>query len=221
MFNYILSIFPIFSIFLTGPDKGRILVVEKGGKSILAGLENSDPFREQQCRFGDKNCIVDIKYDCQATGICYEIECLKCKSVIEQEDTHTDTIANSDSQSPQAPQARSRARWAAGSRRCRPPPRYIGHSGRSMHCRMREHLEGLKGRNPGNPLWKHHLDKHKDDEEPEFKMNMMSTHRGNLPRLIAEGILIEKESQNGEVFNSRSEFGRTKVVRFTPEVLRV
>ena len=81
--------------------------------------------------------------------------------------------------------------------------------------------QGLKVRNPGNPLWKHHLDKHKDDDEPEFKMNMMSTHRGNLPRMIAEGIKIEKESQNGEVSDSTSELGRTKVVRFIPEVLRV
>ena len=90
-----------------------------------------------------------------------------------------------------------------------------------MHCRMSEHMEGLKGRKPGNPLWKHHLEEHKDDGEPEFKMNLVSTHRRNFPRMIAEGIKIEKEGNIGEVFNSRSEFGRTKVVRFTPEILRV
>ena len=66
----------------------------------------------------------------------------------------------------------------------------------------------------------HHLDKYKDVDIPEFKMNMLSSHRGNLPRMIGEGIKIERGSQIGEVFNSRSEFGRTKVVRFTPEVLR-
>ena len=59
------------------PDGGLTKVVEKGGKSIIAGLSKPDPFRTNSCPFPDK-CWCTQKTDCWQARTVYRITCNTC-----------------------------------------------------------------------------------------------------------------------------------------------
>ena len=58
---------------LIGPDKGLTKVVEKGGRSIMLGLQRANPFPQEGCDFGKERCLVGP--GCSITGACYKITC--------------------------------------------------------------------------------------------------------------------------------------------------
>ena len=67
-------------------------------------------------------------------------------------------------------------------------------------------------------MYKHWQDRHRDKTEvPEYKMKLLTSHRDNLSRCIREGLEIEKQFKEdpGSVMNSKTEWGRTKIVRVT------
>ncbi len=38
---------------IKAPDGGKTLVIERGGKPVLGGLEKKDPFQRDGCRYGE------------------------------------------------------------------------------------------------------------------------------------------------------------------------
>ena len=76
---------------------------------------------------------------------------------------------------------------------------YTGESGFSAYFRAGLHQKGLRAENPRSTLWQHVTDQHnaKPGEgklyEKRFLMDVTGSHRNSARRLIAEGILIERE----------------------------
>ncbi len=99
---------------------------------------------------------------------------------------------------------------------------YIGESGRSLHARAAEHMAYVRRRDKKGVLYKHIVDTHANESTPQFTMRVISSHKSNLSRMIAEGIHIEKGriSTSGGILNSKAEWGRGKQVRFTPGITR-
>ena len=121
----------------------------------------------------------------------------------------------------QAPHRVKKSRWVAGKRQA--GARYVGQTGRSLHKRAQEHREGVRRGDSKCPLMKHQLEKHNGDtQNPVFTMRKLTTHKSNLNRMITEGLLIEsaREFDPEAMLNSKAEFGRTKMIRFNPEVMR-
>ena len=59
------------------PDGGKTLVLERGGKSILAGLRRADPFLAEGCPFQEK-CLVRGRRSCWTAGVVYALICGQC-----------------------------------------------------------------------------------------------------------------------------------------------
>ena len=53
------------------------MVIERGGRPILGGLEKKDPFQKSGCKYGE-GCLAEEGVDCSKVGICYEIRCTMC-----------------------------------------------------------------------------------------------------------------------------------------------
>ena len=56
---------------------GKTMVIERGGRPILGGLEKKDPFQKSGCKYGE-GCLAEEGVDCSKVGICYEIRCTMC-----------------------------------------------------------------------------------------------------------------------------------------------
>ena len=76
-------------------DKGladeRVKVVEEGGSPAIAAIRKADPFRSEQYRFRDPNCIVEGNRDCALQGCIYEITCNSCKEPVGEQTTSHET----------------------------------------------------------------------------------------------------------------------------------
>ena len=133
---------------MIGPDKGKTLVIEKGGMNLLGGIYKSDPFKKQGCRWNE-NCIVDGKVDCMDSNLVYKITCKQCGDMpVTEVDTnmpvtesdanmpvpavneinmHANTVDDINILSPTVGDNLHLTR-----RTC-----YVGQTGRSMHARMK------------------------------------------------------------------------------------
>ena len=80
---------------------------------------------------------------------------------------------------------------------------YIGTTGRSLHARQGEHVHAVHARNMKNALAKHSTE-HDSSNPLIFYLKILSRHKDNLTRIIAEGIYIEKADKN-LLLNSRME----------------
>ena len=187
------------------PDGGRTKVVERGGKPVFAEIEEGDPFQKGGCIYGE-NCIVEEGTSCAKVNVCYEIACTMCE--------------NEQSGGDNPRQGGSRARWAAGRRRGVIKKSYIGNTGRTLHGRAMQHMGGLRRDDKKNPLYKHCLETHPNAEKPRFEMRVISKHKTNIHRMITEGITIERVRQKdpGILLNSKSEWGRTKLIRHSANI---
>ena len=97
---------------------------------------------------------------------------------------------------------------------------YIGNTGVTMHGRAVQHMGGLRREDKGNPLFKHCVEVHPNTEKPKFVMRLVSKHKTNIHRMVTEGISIEKiRRRDPEILlNSKSEWGRTKLIRHSANV---
>ena len=64
---------------------------------------------------------------------------------------------------------------------------YEGESSRNAKIRGAEHLRGLQKKNDGNPMYKHKVNDHQN-EEVEFGMRVLKTFKHPLMRLVNEGV---------------------------------
>ena len=180
---------------MVGPDKGLTKVVEKGGRSIMLGLQQSDPFPREGCDFGESRCIIGP--GCSSTGVCYKISCLQC-TLDDQED-----------------------QGASSGEGGRIPRRYqyLGQTGTSAHRRMLGHL--AKG---DSVVAKHQEEYHQGGQGvQEMEMKVVSTHKLLLERLVSEGnqIAAVEQGQPGTLMNGRGEYQRSKQVRFETRARRI
>ena len=98
---------------------------------------------------------------------------------------------------------------------------YRGQTGGSMHRRMKEHMMGLARKDIKCPLYRHTLEHHQGDP-PEFKMTKSGGARSNMERLVKEAEMIGNEDEGGaKLWNSKGEYGRSKLVRFKPSSVQV
>ena len=128
---------------------------------------------------------------CQMTSCCYLITCKEC-----------------DPGGEEVPKEKSR---------------YIGQSGTTLHKRQKTHVQGIKGRGVlAKHLQENHSNEKPDDPAQMFKMIPIKSSRTVVDRLVREGVYIQEmeESHKGVLMNSRSEWGRGKMIRFDPQVHR-
>ena len=127
---------------------------------------------------------------------------------------HEDRVHEYDPKPPRG--SRSPLGITAGARR---KSKYIGQSGTSLHRRMRSHTGGLKSKSTKtvSVLKKHQLEAHDQAHTLNFRMEIINQSRTVLQRLVTEGCLIEAHEieDPGILMNSKGEYGRSKLVRFT------
>ena len=101
---------------------------------------------------------------------------------------------------------------------------YIGQSGRSLHARQAEHGAGVTNNSSTCPLVRHSEDHHPDDRlsPTDFMMSKLISCRDNMTRLVGEGEAIANQEAAGDLlWNSKGEYGRSKVIRWKPTVVQV
>ena len=223
---------------MIGPDGGKTKVIEQGGSGILSTITKNDPFKPNSCRWGE-SCHVSPEHDCMTSDTTYTITCQTCcdqqstsqpiNTMSDQQnddnqsdthiDTHTDQSTPSDANTDQLSQAQS---VVSQSDITKTNPmlvvgQYRGQTGRTMHSRMAEHVRGLRAKNKSCPLFRHKEDYHKDIE-PKFIMKPSIKTKGNLNRLATEAEQIGdgEDDKNVTLWNSKSEYGKSKLVRWRP-----
>ena len=196
------------------------MVVERGGKSILAGLK-ANPSANDPCPFKSQ-CLADTENDCTKSNCVYQIVCQLCQSPDDtsgsasQVSTPGQSEADED-QSQAQPRDKPTHKPARRVGKVRMAPaktHYIGTSARSQHARSRDHQKDLMGGNKKNALVKHMQIEH-SSAQPEFVMHKLGSYKYNLHRQIFEGLCIEQasESKSTHLLNSRTEWGRAKLPR--------
>ena len=89
---------------------------------------------------------------------------------------------------------------------------YIGHTGRSHHSRMMEHLSSIGSkRNNLSGIAKHHYDHHNDTEHV-FSSKIVHVHKKNLSRLACEALHMLNNGHH-YLINRRGEFGKMTLHR--------
>ena len=92
--------------------------------------------------------------------------------------------------------------------------KYIGESGRTLAERSLEHVRGAKSFDKDNFIIKHWVLHHSDStERPRIRFKVRKAFKDPMSRLIAESVLIDKESN----LNSKSEWRSTKMSRLVIE----
>ena len=71
---------------------------------------------------------------------------------------------------------------------------YIGQSGRTIFSRGLEHERNLSNKTKGQPLSDHSRIRHpgRTLTTQDFKMEMTAQYKGALPRILSEGVQVEK-----------------------------
>merc|ERR1711954_212975 len=65
---------------VTAPDGGTTSVLEKAGKSIMAGLTRADPGMKLGCQWRERTCPVVEKATCWLSRVVYEVKCSLCEA---------------------------------------------------------------------------------------------------------------------------------------------
>jgi hypothetical protein len=96
-------------------------------------------------------------------------------------------------------------------------PHYLGHSARSLHKRMLEHMEAASRGDQSNAMARHIKACHSTDPvPPQFTMVQVTSHTKNVVRRVTEAILLERQDPVLSL-NDRMEWGRKNiVVRLVP-----
>ena len=81
--------------------------------------------------------------------------------------------------------------------------------------RGKEHDDDLRLGDRKNGLVRHMIEEH-EGEASDFKMTVLSKHRGCLSRQVEEAVRI-RESENEVLLNSKSEFMQPHLIRIEIE----
>ena len=89
---------------------------------------------------------------------------------------------------------------------------YIGETARSLWDRSLEHMDDLKRRTDTSVLYRHWQETHINEGQPEFRVEVLGTHRSATERQISEALAIQR-GQYDELINNKSEWGMNCLVR--------
>ena len=89
---------------------------------------------------------------------------------------------------------------------------YEGESSRSARLRGKEHLQGYKNKNESNKLYKHKILEHPEEDNIEFKMEIIGLFKDALTRQANEAVRI-KNCEKSEILNSKSQFNHPPITR--------
>ena len=166
----------------------NVKLVEQSGVQ-LSRLFPGMPSSSKKCHW--LACPVCKEYTgkgstgCRTSNIVYEGECIDCLEEVEK-----------------------------GMRAVEEVGKYIGESGRTLAERSIEHVRGAKSFDCDNFIVKHWVLHHSElAERPRFKFKVRKSYRDPLSRLIAESVIIDKESN----LNSKSEWRNNKMSRLVIE----
>ena len=96
---------------------------------------------------------------------------------------------------------------------------YVGQSARTGQRRGCEHLEDLRGKKNGKPLWDHSLESHGGDtKESDYKMKVLKRYRTPLERQIGEALEIERRGWSADILmNKKDEYNSIRMPRLRLE----
>jgi hypothetical protein len=98
---------------------------------------------------------------------------------------------------------------------------YIGETGKNAYTRGKQHLAGLKGKNPENAFYKHWNNAHETPCESEsrriqnFKIRVTRTFQDPMSRQVDE--MVRMSNFRGTLLNSKSEWNAPPIIRIIAE----
>ena len=172
----------------------RVKVVEMSGSQLCRILPNTNPWGSRDCQRMDCfHCSQpgDKLEDCKGRNVLYETMCELCsKEVLEG-------------------QKKPMSKWKefkvmAGV--------YVGETARSLHERIGEHWQDVKGGKEESHMLKHWQECHSLEETgPRFRVRKVDSFRDSLTRQIS--VRIDLRGEN--VLNSKTEYSRCRIPRLT------
>ena len=168
----------------------RIKILEKGGVKLKNLVVKSNPFKTDECL--NKRCPV-----CKSTSVTdpvdkdqFRVSCRTPGVVYEfvcQKCLESGKIS-----------------------------KYIGETGRPITVRGAEHVRDYKANKPWNPLAKHNLVSHPDENKKvRFNLKINKVFKDPLTRQANEGVKIFRSSNQVSILNSKSEFNHPPTNRVT------
>ena len=171
----------------------RVKIVERTGTQIRRILCKKNPFTGLPC--GREKCLScrDEKTagKCRIRNITYMMTCDTCNRGERKgkEETESGVVGTQETAA------------------------YIGETYRSSYERGREHLASYKARAETSHMWKHHSNKHQEEEgEISFTMRIIKQHKTSFSRQTHEAVMIEMMDR-GNILNSKGGFNRCSIPR--------
>ena len=90
---------------------------------------------------------------------------------------------------------------------------YEGETARLARSRTVEHVKDLENHRNSSPLVKHIQNHHKEEKNPQFKIQITGTFHDALSRQADEAVRINSASETDRQMNSRAEFNSAKISR--------
>ena len=180
---------------LVGPDGGKTKLVEKGGRSIMAGLGVK---MVHNCPYGT-SCRTMERTDCTIPNSVYLWDCLRCgpgPNVASASTTTNDTNATS-SMGPTVPGRRMV---------------YVGTTSFTLHKRTVEHWDSVSNRTGSSALRKHQEEYH-GTQDPQFACTLVGSYNQTLRRYVAEALTLDRLRGDHGIMNAKSEWGKMRLPR--------
>merc|ERR1711954_206549 len=89
---------------------------------------------------------------------------------------------------------------------------YFGETSKSMFERIDQHRKQIEKRDNNSPMIEHHEETHREDEKPEFKVEMVRSFQKPLERQVFEGIKIA--ASKAIPMNRKGEWGQNLPPKF-------
>ena len=184
----------------------RVKVVERAGMK-LQDILVKDPWKGADC--GRPNCLPCTtkmltekgkRKDCSKRNLVYEIWCISCDEKAERK---IEEMYENDHELIKEKKKEIRSF------------KYIGETSRSAYERGFEHIDKMTSLNSKSMLLRHKLDQHPDEDLEKIKwgMKVIEFKRTAFERQIKEAVLIERESKNHTILNSKSEWNMSTIPR--------
>ena len=196
----------------------KLKIVERCGIKLVDILTKSNPWKGQDClREGCLLCQTKAitgklkTQDCRQRSIVYETRCLSCEEKCKKEIEEKYGEEDDDEERKKAKEEElSKIRLF----------KYIGETGKSCYERGWQHLSDAAQLKPSSHILKHYLESHEGEkmENLRFGMRIKNTAKSAFERQISESVLIQLESKEHNILNSRSEYNRCALPRLTTKL---
>ena len=191
----------------------KVKIVERCGTKIVDILTSSDPWKGQAClRAGCLLCQTKsytgkhLSQDCRKRSVVYETRCITCEERKIKE--IKEKFENEEDEKVKMENFLKIKIF-----------KYMGETSKSCYERGWQHLSDATQLKPSSHILKHYLDNLDEElEDIKFGMRIRSTARNAFERQVAESVLIQQESNNHNILNSKSEYNRCALPRLTTKL---